>query len=90
MSAIILTSLEDALFTYGMVFGGFFVLVLAVCVIKNRGRIGRNHRLHLLTCEQCGMVFAVERFHKKSRPVVCPRCGKEQFLVPFSLKGKGD
>ena len=83
-------SLESALFTYGMLLAGLFILLLTYCVIDDRSRVGRTHRLHLRTCEKCGMVFAVERFHKRSHSVACPRCGTEQLPEPLTTKNKGE
>lgn len=83
-------SFPSALFGYGLLLVGLFAVLLAVCVIQDRGRVGRTHRLHLRTCEKCGMVFAVERFHKRSHSVACPRCGTEQLPEPLTTKNKGE
>ena len=87
---IAILSFESALFGYGLLLAGLFTVVLAYCVIDDRSRVTKTHRLHLRTCEKCGMVFAVERFHKTSHSVACPRCGMEQLPEPLAQKNKGE
>ncbi len=71
-------SMGDAILYYALLALGVLVLILVVGVFYQRSHNWQLTRLQLHTCENCGLVFAVGRFHRKHTKVTCPRCRMRQ------------